>query len=96
MVSLGVERPLWVATGSSALHENCYVPPNGLRYPSQIPRSAAGGRNEITFCQFSFPVLNIAIMPDPERQTTLVCNSEIFQSLSSWMKFPSKTLCARK
>src|SRR6187401_461731 len=49
-----------------------------------------------TFSQFSCPVLNIAIIPDPERQTTLVCNSEIFQSLSSWMKFPSRTLCARK
>ena len=48
------------------------------------------------FCQFSFPVLNIAIIPDPERQTTLVPNSEIFQSLSSWMKFAARTLCARK
>jgi hypothetical protein len=49
-----------------------------------------------TFCQFSFPVLNIAIIPDPERQITLVRNSEIFQSLSSLMKFASRTLCARK
>lgn len=49
-----------------------------------------------TFCQFSFPVLNMAIMPDPERQTTLVRISEIFQSWSSWMKFASRTLCARK
>jgi len=43
-------------------------------------RTKASLRELVRFtpCQFSSPVLNMDIIPDPERQITLAANSEIF------------------